>query len=340
MEKGGGYDSILQDLKARKFAPVYFFCGEEVYPIDKLTQYIEDHLLNDMEKAFNQTVVYGKDVTARQIAETCGRLPMMAERQVVIVKEAQGLSLKEEEEKQLLAYLKNPVKTTVLVFAWKHGTPDGRKLFGKEVKKSAVYFESKPLNQNQLAPWVNAWLKERKYKIEEPAAALLIEYVGNDLSKLSNELEKLILNKSAGAAISEDDIEKLVGISKEFNVFELQAAVGSLNHAKAYRIVNYFIANPKNGPIELVLGTLHSYFTKLLLYHYNRQLSDSELASVLKVGLYYVKDYRAAAKNFSIKKIEQVFYTMEEYDLRAKGVNNAGVERGELLRELVYKLMN
>ncbi|MCW5908322.1 MAG: DNA polymerase III subunit delta [Chitinophagales bacterium] len=340
MEKGGGYDSILQDLKARKFAPVYFFCGEEAYQIDKLTQYIEDYLLNDMEKAFNQTVVYGKDVNARQIAETCGRLPMMAERQVVIVKEAQGLSLKDEEEKQLLAYVKNPVKTTVLVFAWKHGTPDGRKLFGKEVKKSAVYFESKPLYENQLAPWINAWLKERKHKIEESAAALLIEYVGSDLPKLSNELEKLILNKSAGTAITEDDIERLVGISKEFNVFELNTAVGTLNRAKAYRIVNYFIANPKNGPIELVLGTLQSFFTKLFVYHYNRNLPDKDLASVMKVSPYFVKDYHTAAKNFPLKKVEQAFYIIEEYDLRAKGVNNSGVERTELLRELVFKLMN
>lgn len=333
------YDSILKDLKARKFAPVYFFCGEEEYFIDKLTDYIEANLLNDMEKAFNQTVVYGKDINARQIAETCGRLPMMAEKQLVIIKEAQALSLKEEEEKQYLAYLKNPVKSTVLVFAWKHGLPDGRKAFGKEIKKAGVYFESKPLYENQVAPWIKAWLSERKYKIEESAAELLVEYTGNDLSKVANELEKLALNKTPGSVINEDDIERLVGISKEFNVFELNNAVGSMNRTKAYRIVNYFVANPKNGPLVLVLGTLHSYFTKVYQFHFNRNLPDKDIAPILKVSPFFVKDYRTAAQHFPTKRIEHVFNTLEEFDLRSKGVNNGGTEEGELMREMIYKIM-
>lgn len=333
------YDSILRDLKARKFAPVYFLCGEEEYFIDKLTDYIEANLLNDMEKAFNQTVAYGKDITARQIAETCGRLPMMAEKQLVIIKEAQALSLKEEEEKQYLAYLKNPVKSTVLVFAWKHGLPDGRKAFGKEVKKAGVYFESKPLYENQVAPWIKAWLNERKYKIEESAAELLVEYTGTDLSKVANELEKLALNKTPGSVINQDDIERLVGISKEFNVFELNNAVGSMNRTKAYRIVNYFTANPKNGPLVLVLGTLHSYFTKVYQFHYNRNLPDKDIAPILKVSPFFVKDYRTAAQHFSTKRIEQVFNTLEEFDLRSKGVNNGGTEEAELMREMIYKIM-
>lgn len=333
------YDSILKDLKARKFAPVYFFCGEEEYFIDKLTDHIEANLLNDMEKAFNQTVVYGKDVNARQIAETCGRLPMMAEKQLVIIKEAQALSLKEDEEKQYLAYLKNPVKSTVLVFAWKHGLPDGRKAFGKEVKKTGIYFESKPLYENQVAPWIKAWLQERRYKIEEAAAELLVEYTGNDLSKVANELEKLALNKTPGSVINEDDIERLVGISKEFNVFELNNAVGSMNRTKAYRIVNYFVANPKNGPLVLVLGTLHSYFTKVYLFHFNRNLPDKDIAPILKVSPFFVKDYRTAAQHFSTKRIEHVFNTLEEFDLRSKGVSNSGTEEGELMREMIYKIM-
>jgi DNA polymerase-3 subunit delta len=334
------YESILKDFKARKFAPVYFFCGEEEYFIDKLTSYIEENLLSDMEKAFNQTVTYGKDVSARQIVETCGRLPMMAEKQLVIVKEAQSLSLKEEEEKQYLAYLKNPVKSTVLVFAWKHGLPDGRKAFSKEVKKAGVYFESKPLYENQVAPWIKAWLTERKYKIEESAAELIVEYAGSELSKVANELEKLILNKPPGSTINEEDIERLVGISKEFNVFELNSAVGAMNRPKAYQIINYFIANPKNGPLVLVLGTLHSFFTKVYQFHFNRNLSDKEIASVIKVSPYFVKDYRLAAQNFSIQRLEYVFNTLEEFDLRSKGVNNGGTEEGELLREMIFKVMN
>jgi DNA polymerase-3 subunit delta len=331
--------AILKDLKAKKFAPVYFLCGEEEYFIDKLTDYIEANLLTDMEKAFNQTVAYGKDLNARQIVETCGRLPMMAEKQLVIVKEAQALSLKEDEEKQYLAYLKNPVKSTVLVFAWKHGLPDGRKAFGKEMKKAAIYFESKPLYENQVAPWIKEWLSERKYKIQESAAELLVEYAGNELSKVANELEKLALNKAPGSIINEDDIERLVGISKEYNVFELNNAVGSMNRAKAYQIINYFVANPKNGPLVLVLGTLQGFFTKVYQYHFNRNLPDKDIAAAIKVNPFFIKDYRSAAQHFTAKRLELVFNTLEEFDLRSKGINNGGTEEAELMREMIYKIM-
>jgi DNA polymerase-3 subunit delta len=246
------FDSLSADIKGKVFAPVYFLCGEEAYFIDALCDLMEQYALNDMEKAFNQSVLYGKDLNSRLILETCGRLPMMAERQLVIIKEAQALSLKEEEEKQYLAYLKKPVKSTVLVFAWKHGTPDGRKLFGKEMKKNAVYFESKPLYENMIAPWVKSWLSKKKYKIDEQAAELLVESTGTDISKVVNELEKLIINKQAGATITLDDIEKGVGISKEFNVFELSNALAAKNRTKAYQITNYFVANPKNGPLVLI----------------------------------------------------------------------------------------
>jgi len=259
------FESISADIKARKFAPVYFFCGEEDYFTDALTDLVEKYALNDMEKAFNQTIVYGKDLNARQIMETAGRLPMMAEKQLVIIKEAHALSLKEGEEQQYLSYLKKPVGSTILVFAWKHGTPDGRKAFGKEMKKSAVYFESKPLYQNQVAPWVKGWLTQKKYKIEDQAADLLVEYTGNELAKVANELEKLIINKQPGATITLDDIETGVGISKEYNVFELNNALANKDKTKTYQITNYFIANPKNGPFVLILGTLQGFFTKVFL---------------------------------------------------------------------------
>lgn len=338
MEKNS-YESILRDVKARKFSPVYFFCGEEAYFIDALTEQMEKYALNEMEKAFNQTVVYGKDVSARQIAETCGRLPMMAERQVVIIKEAQGISLKEEEEAQYLAYLKKPVASTILVFAWKHGTPDGRKSFTKEIKKSAVYFESKRLYENQVAAWVKKAVKERNHSIGDAAAELIVEYTGNHLSKITNELEKLMLNKPSGSVINEDDIEKLIGISKEFNVFELNNAIGAGHTAQAYRIVNYFRANPKNGPLALVLGALYGFFTKVYQLHFLRGKADKDMAAAIKVSSFFIEDYKTAAGNFSPKKIEEIFYLLEEYDLRYKGVGNQGVEEGELLREMVYKIM-
>lgn len=334
------FESIAADIRAKKFAPVYFFCGEEAYFIDMLCDLIEQHALNDMEKAFNQTIAYGKDLTTRQILETCGRLPMMAERQVVIIKEAQALSMKEEDQEQLTNYLKKPVKSTLLVFAWKYGTPDGRKAFGKEAKKSAVYFESKPLYENQVVPWVHKWLSAKKYKIEDKAAELLVEFTGPDLSKVANELEKLIINKQPGATITEDDIEQGVGVSKEFNVFELNNALGVRNKTKAYQIADYFVANPKNGPIEQIIGTLYLYFGKILVYHQNKGLADNALAGVLKTSPYFVKDYKTAGKNYTEAQLEHIFYTLEEFDLRAKGVNNSGVERGELVREMVARILN
>jgi DNA polymerase-3 subunit delta len=334
------FDTILASIKSRKFSPVYFFCGEEAYFIDVLTDAIEANALNDMEKAFNQTLVYGKDLTARQIMETCGRLPMMAERQVVIIKEAQALSMKADEEEQYLRYLKNPVKSTVLVFAWKHGTPDGRKSFGKEMKKVAVYFESKPLYENQVAPWVRSWLSARKYKIEDQAADLLVEYTGTELSKVANELEKLIINKPAGATITLDDIETGVGISKEFNPFELNNALGMKDRTKVYKIVNYFVANPKNGPLVMLVATLQGYFNKLYLAHQYKNMLDKDFAAAVKVSPFFVKDYKAAARNYSEQQLERVFHILEEYDLRVKGVGNHGTREGELLKEMVFKIMN
>lgn len=334
------YDKILNDIKLRMFAPVYFFCGEEPFFIDVLTDKLEANVLSEMEKAFNQTIVYGKDVNARQIMEIAGRLPMMAEKQLVIVKEAQALSFKEEEEKQYLAYLKNPVKSTVLVFAFKHGTPDGRKSFGKEVKKSATYFESKPLYDNQVAPWAKSWLKAKKYGIDEAAVELLVESTGNDLSKIANELEKLIINKPAGSTINVDDIEKGVGISKEYNSFELNNALANKDVTKAYKIVNYFAANPKNGPLPLILGTLQGFFTKLYLYNQNKHLDDKTAAGIIKVNPFFMKDYKVAAKHYNLQKVENVFKILEEYDLRSKGMNNTNTDEGELLKEMVFKIMN
>ncbi len=215
-----------------------------------------------------------------------------------------------------------------------------RKSFGKEAKKSAVYFESKPLYENQVAAWVKKWLAERKYKIEEQAAELLAEFTGPDLSKVVNELEKLIINKQPGATITLDDIEEGVGVSKEFNVFELNNALGARNKAKAYQIADYFVANPKNGPIEQIIGNLYGFFTKILLFHQNKNLPDNALAGLMKVSPFFVKDYRTAAKNYSELQLQKIFYLLEEFDLRAKGVNNHGVERGELIREMVARVLN
>lgn len=333
------FEGIQYSIKGGNFAPIYFFCGEEAYFLDTLTDLIETFALTDLEKPFNQTIAYGKDLNARQIVETCGRLPMMAQRQVVIIKEAQALNLKVEEEEQFLRYLKNPVKSTVLVFSWKHGAPDGRKAFGKEMKKAAVYFEAKRLYDNQIAKWAKDWLKDKQYKIEDQAANLLAESTGTDLSKVVNELEKLIIGKPVATTITLADIEKGVGISKEFNTFELSNALGLKNKTKAYQIANYFIANPKNGPLIMVVGILQGYFNKIYLTHQNKDITDNDLASVLKVKPYFVKDYKVAIKNYSEANLEQVFYILEEFDLRTKGINNHNIKEGELLKEMLYKIM-
>ncbi|MBL7776715.1 MAG: DNA polymerase III subunit delta [Chitinophagales bacterium] len=333
-------ESVLADIKARKFAPIYFLCGEEPYFIDQIADWIEAHALNDMEKAFNQTVLYGKDTNARQIVETAGRLPMMAERQVVIVREAQALSIKEEEEAQYLRYIKNPVKSTILVFAWKHGKPDGRKQFGKEMQKAAVYVESKPLYENQVAPWIKQWLAERKFKIEEHAAELLVEFTGTDLSKISNELEKLLINPPAGGLITVEHIENGVGISKDFNVFEFSKAIRNRQVSKAQQIATYFKANPKNGPFVLILGTLHTDFVRLYQMHFLKGALDKEVASAIGVNPFFIKDYKTAVNNYTLAKIEQVFHLLKEYDLRFKGVNSSNnIDEGELLREMTYRIL-
>lgn len=333
------FENIVAAIKSRKFSPVYFLCGEEEYFIDSLADLLEAHMLNDSEKSFNQTIAYGKDLNARLILETCGRLPMMAERQLVIIKEAQVLSLKEDEEVQYLRYLKNPVKSTVLVFLWKHGSPDGRKSFTREVKKSAVYFEAKQLYESNVSAWVSKWLSARKIKIDDKAAQLLVEFTGVDLSKVTNELEKLIINKEQGTTITLQDIEKGVGLSKDFNVFELSNALGARNKTKTQQIVNYFVANPKNGPLVLITATLQSYFAKLYQLHYHKTATDSELASLLKVSPYFVKDYKQALRNYSEQKLVQIFHLLEEYDLRSKGLNNYSIKEGELLKELVSKIL-
>lgn len=333
------FESIQADVKSGKFAPVYFLCGEQEYFIDALTDLIEHHALNEMEKAFNQTIVYGKDVSARVIMETARRLPMMAERQVVMVKEAQSLSLKEEEEQQYVNYIKNPVKSTVLLFAWKHGKPDGRKNFGKEMLKHAVFFEPKKMYDNQVAPWLKVWLKERGFGIEDRAADLLVEFTGIDLSKVINELEKLIIGKPPKYNITLDDIEKGVGVSKDFNSFELSNAVCFKNKFKAQQIVNYFLANPKNGPLVVILGSLHTQFTKLYLAQQIKGYQDKDFSAALGINPYFAKDYRAWIQQYTPADIERVFHILHEYDLRSKGINNGKTEEGELLKEMVSRII-
>lgn len=335
-----GFEAILKDIKNKKLAAIYYLCGEEEFFIDKLVNAFEENVLTEAEKSFNMTVLYGKDAAVQQIIEASRRLPMMAERQLVIIKEAQALSLKEDQEEKLVSYITHPVKSTVLVFAHKYGMPDKRKKFAKELQKSAVFFESKKLYENQISDWARERINERKLNIKEDALRLLTEFVGNDLTTLNNQIEKIAIGKADGHAITALDIENNVGISKEYSVFELQNALGYKDKSKAYKIVNYFCSNPKNAPFVLVLSNLYAYFSKIYMTVVNKDLPDRELAVLLKVNPYFIRDYKQPALHYSKEKVEAILIDLAEYDKRSKGINNHNTADGELLKELIYKIIN
>jgi DNA polymerase-3 subunit delta len=340
-ETGGSFESLSSSIKSKQFVPLYCFCGEEDYFIDELTALIEQYVLNDMEKAFNQTILYGKDSNARQIVEAAMRPPMMAEKQLVIVKEAQGLELRKEEDQTLLLnYFKKPSPSTVLLFAFKHGTPDKRKSLWKELAKSTGFFESKPLYENQIGAFVKRSIAEKKFKIEDAAVELLVESTGTELSKVINEISKLIISKQVGATITVQDIEREVGISREFSAFELNNAFGKKDVTKIYRIA-HIMSDSKSNPFVVTVATLFTFFSKIYLAHANAQSDDKTLAALLKVSPFFVKDYREAVKNYSLPQTKHILHLLAEYDLRGKGVNGTGnITEGELLKELVYRILH
>src|ERR1700754_387021 len=273
---------ILKDIKNRKYKPLYLLHGEEPYFIDLVSNYIEHSLLSDAEKGFNQTVVYGKDTEMMAVLNAAKRYPMMADYQVVLVKEAQDMKWGKDDDKKgidpLLSYLENPLPSTILVFCYKYGKFDKRKKTYKAIEKSGLIFESAALYDSKIPAWIEGFVAEKGYKINPQASLMLSEYLGNDLSKISNELEKLMLNVQAGQEITLKHIHDNIGISKEYNVFELQAALGRKDALKANQIINYFEANPKANPIVLMLGNLNNFFTKVLIYHYVKDKSQQNLA--------------------------------------------------------------
>ena len=290
--------NIISDIAQGSVAPIYFLMGEEPYYIDGISTYLEKNLLTEEERGFNQVVFYGKDVTMEDIISQAKRYPMMAERQVVIVKEAQDLSRTID---QLESYVKDPQPTTVLVFCYKYKKLDARKSFTKELKKMGVVFESKKLYDNQIPDWIRRVLAGKGYTITPKAAQMLTEFLGNDLGKIHNELEKLELILDKGAQITPLIVEDNIGISKDYNNFELQNAIGTRDQLKAYGIVQYFANNPKNHPLVVTISLLYSFFSKLLIYH---SLSDKSQASkALGVNPYFIKDYQEAARNYPMKKV-------------------------------------
>lgn len=338
--------ALLNDLKARKFKPVYLFHGEEPFYIDLFSDYIEKNLLTDAEKGFNQTVLYGRDTDIMAVLNSAKRFPMMSDYQLVLIKEAQDMKWgKETEDKKsidpFLTYLEKPLASTILVFCYKHGKFDKRKKTYKAIEKNGVVFESAVIYENKVPAWVEDFVREKAYRINPRAAALIAEYLGNDLSKISNELEKLMLNIPKGNEISIDDVQNNIGISKEYNVFELQDALAKRDILKANRIINYFGSNTKANPIQMVLGALNTWFTKILKYHYIADRSPQTLAKELGVNPYFIKDYDLAAKSFNLSRTFEVISYLREYDLKTKGVDSTGnTEDGDLLKELIFKILH
>lgn len=328
---------IVNDIKNGQIKPIYFLMGEEAYYIDKIADYIEQNVLTEDEKGFNQTVLYGRDVTIEDIISTAKRFPMMAERQVVIVKEAQDLLRNIE---QIEPYTDDPVPTTVLVFCYKYKTIDKRKKFTKNIEKMGVLFESKKLYENQVGDWITRLLKSKGYGIEPKATAMLVEFLGTDLSKINNELEKLQIVLPKQSTITAKDIEENIGFSKDFNVFELRKAIGERNQLKAYQIVQYFSENPKENPILMVTALIFGYFQQLLQYHGLKDKSSKNVAAVLKISPYFTKDYELAARNFPMKKVSAAIAKLRDMDVRSKGVGAANLPLNDLYKELLTTLFN
>ncbi|WP_072992086.1 DNA polymerase III subunit delta [Flavobacterium segetis] len=328
---------IVNEIKGGTIKPIYFLMGEEPYYIDKLCEYIEKNILTEEEKGFNQSVLYGRDVTIEDIISAAKRYPMMAERQVVIVKEAQDLIRTIE---KLENYAENPMPSTVLVFCFKYKALDKRKKVSKLIAKNGVFFESKKLYENQVGDWIKRVLAGKKYTIEPKANAMLVEFLGTDLSKINNELEKLQIILPLGSNITPKDIEENIGFSKDFNVFELRKAIGERNQLKAYTIAENFAQNPKDNPLIVTTSLVFGFFIQLLKYHGLKDKNPKNVAAVLGVNPFFLKEYDVALKNFPMKKVSQIVASLREIDVKSKGVGANALSQSDLLREMLYKIFN
>lgn len=336
--KSLSYKQILNSLQKKEYFPIYLLHGEESFYIDELTKHIEENVLDETAKAFNQTVLYGKEIDYKTVLDNARRYPVMSDKQVVIIKEAQELKTLDKLE----AYFQNPLDSTILVLAHKHKKLDKRKKYAKALtgSKKVCVFESTRLYDNQVPNWINNYLKDKNIGIKPAATTLLAEYLGTNLSKISNELDKLTLNLPSGASIDKHIIQKNIGISKDFNVFELQQALGKRDVFKSFLIVKYFIANPKNHPLPMITATLYNFFSKVYVCQSMLRASDVEIASAISTNKFFIKDYKSAAKSYSRAQLEQVIAILKEYDLRSKGVNNVSIPHGELLREMIIKILD
>ena len=325
-------EKIVNDIKGGHIKPIYFLMGEEPYYIDKLSDYIEQNVLTEDEKGFNQTVLYGRDVSIEDIVSASKRYPMMAERQVIIVKEAQDLTKTID---KLESYAENPMPSTVLVICYKYKTLDKRKKVTKLLDKHGLVYESKKLYENQVGEWIKRVLQGKNYTIEPKAAAMLVEFLGTDLGKINNELEKLQIILPKGTTISAKHIEENIGFSKDYNVFELRKAIGDRNQLKAYQIAQYFADNPKDNPMVVTTSLVFGFFVNLLQYHGLKDKNPKNVAAVLKVNPYFLKDYDIALRNYPMKKVSAIVAKLRDIDVKSKGVGANNLPNHDLLKEML-----
>jgi DNA polymerase-3 subunit delta len=328
-------EKIINDLQRKNFKPVYWLEGEEEFFIDNIVNYAEKNILPEAEAGFNLTIFYGRDTLWADLINACRRYPMFADKQVVIVKEAQAM----KDIEKIESYIEKPLSSTLLFIAYKSKKVDGRTKLAKLLKEKAVLFTSKKMYDNALPEWTSQLIQSKGFSITRKALFLLIDHIGNDLSRLNNEVDKLILNLSGRQNISEDDIEKYVGISKEFNVFELQQSIASRDLYKAIRIIQYFAANPKAGPIQLIFPALYNFFSKVLMVYSIQAPDERSVASAIGVNNFFVKDYIQTASRFNATEIEKMLLLLYEYNLKGVGINDSGTEDADLLKEMVVKMI-
>lgn len=331
------YSEILKSIQNKVFYPIYLLHGEEDYFIDQICKAIDNHVLSDMEKEFNQTVVYGRDVEVSSLVAMAKRYPMMSNHQVILVKEAQNLKNIEE----LASYAKNPQPSTILVLCYKHGKLDGRKKLAQTLKKKKhLIFEAKKIYDNQVPNWIEEYVRGAGYNIKPESSMLLAEHLGSDLSRLTNEIEKLFISLPKGTKIESSHIEENIGISKDFNIFELQRALGEKNILKANRIIQYFASDPRKYPVIMAIPMLYKYFINLMTIHALPDKSNRSVAVALSVHPFFVKEFMVAYRNYSFGKLFRIIGYLRYYDMKSKGWETTGIADGEIYKELIFKILH
>jgi DNA polymerase-3 subunit delta len=328
-------NTIISEWKKRVYKPIYWLEGEEEYFIDKVINYAESHILNESETAFNLTVFYGKDADWTAVINACRRYPMFAERQVVLLKEAQQM----RDIEKLEVYIENPLGSTIFVVSYKEKKVDGRTRLAKLLKEKGVVLTTKKLYDNQLPEWTEELVESKELGISQKALMLLVDHIGNDLCRIENEIDKISINLGKRKTITEEDVEQYVGVSKDFNVFELQAALATKNLPKAIQIIQYFEANPKAAPIQLILPSLYSFFSKVFMIYGLNTKDEKIIAASLGINPFFIKDYLKATTIYSYPDLEKLILLLSDYNLKSIGIKNSGTPDASLLKEMVVKMI-